>query len=85
MSRDAERELAEDIRRTAGLMESVIDRARRLEVVTPGAVAACVDLWRAWVRTLDRRRRPKTPRLVPRAPPPALTGRGLSMPGCDHG
>jgi hypothetical protein len=56
MSRDAERELAEDIRRTAGLMESVIDRARRLEVVTPGAVAACVDLWRAGGRPLPRRR-----------------------------
>jgi hypothetical protein len=53
---DPEREVLDDIRRTAGYMESVLARARRLDMAVPGAMAACVDLWRAWVRTLDSRR-----------------------------
>jgi hypothetical protein len=55
MSRDAERELTEDVRRCAGLMQSVVEKGQRLGLA-PEAIAACVDLWRAWVRTLDSRR-----------------------------
>ena len=51
----AERELAEDVRRTAGFMESVVTRARRLQVTVPPAVEVCVDTWRGWVRSMDRR------------------------------
>jgi hypothetical protein len=53
---DDRRELLGDIRRTAGYMESVISRARRLDVAVPEAMVACVDLWRSWVRALDSRR-----------------------------
>jgi hypothetical protein len=53
--RNPERELAEDVRRCAGLMEAVVERGRRLNLA-PEAMAACVDLWRAWVRALDSRR-----------------------------
>jgi hypothetical protein len=36
-------------------MEAVVTRARRLDVLAPPAVNACVDLWRSWFRSLDRR------------------------------
>jgi hypothetical protein len=52
---DAERRLADDVRRTAGYMEAVVDRARRLDLPAPPAVSICVDTWRGWVRSMDRR------------------------------
>jgi len=52
---DAERRLADDVRRTAGYMEAVVTRARELDVIVPEAIAVCVDTWRGWVRSMDRR------------------------------
>jgi hypothetical protein len=52
---DAERRLADDVRRTAGYMEAVVNAARRLDVTVPEAIAVCVDTWRGWVRSIDRR------------------------------
>jgi hypothetical protein len=52
---DAERRLADDVRRTAGYMEAVVNAARRLDVTVPEAIAVCVDTWRGWVRSMDRR------------------------------
>ena len=49
------RRLADDVRRTAGYMEAVVTHARRLNVPAPPAVSACVDLWRGWGRSIDRR------------------------------
>jgi len=52
---DERRELADDVRRTAGYMQAVVDRARRLDVPVSEALVVCVDAWRGWFRTLDRR------------------------------
>jgi hypothetical protein len=49
-------QLRDDIRRCAGLMESVVERAQQLDMLAPEPVTTCVDLWRGWVRSLDRRR-----------------------------
>jgi hypothetical protein len=51
---DVQREVAEDARRTVGYMDSVVTRARRADVSVPGGVTACVDVWRGWVRSMDR-------------------------------
>jgi hypothetical protein len=53
-AQDDRRRLADDVRRTAGYMEAVVSRARRLDVLAPPAVSACVDLWRGWFRSMDR-------------------------------
>lgn len=45
-SPDAERRLADDVRRTAGYMDAVVTRARALDVTVPEAIAVCVDTWR---------------------------------------
>jgi hypothetical protein len=52
---DAERRLADDVRRTAGYIDAVVTRARRLNVTVPEAIAVCADTWRGWVRSMDRR------------------------------
>jgi hypothetical protein len=54
-AQDDRRRLADDVRRTAGYMEAVVTRARRLDVAVPEAIAVCVDTWRGWYRSLDRR------------------------------
>ena len=43
------------MRRTAGYMDAVVARARALDVTVPEAIAVCVDTWRGWVRSMDRR------------------------------
>jgi hypothetical protein len=52
---DRRRRVADDVRRTAGYMQSVVEQARRLDMAMPGAIVICVDTWRGWYRTLDRR------------------------------
>jgi hypothetical protein len=52
---DAERRLADDVRRTAGYMDAVVTRARALDVAVPEAIAVCVDTWRGWFRGMDPR------------------------------
>jgi hypothetical protein len=52
---DAQRRLADDVRRTAGYMDAVVTRARALDVTVPEAIGVCVDTWRGWVRSMDRR------------------------------
>ena len=36
-------------------MQSVVEQARRLDMTVPGAIVVCVDTWRGWYRSLDRR------------------------------
>lgn len=50
---DPRSRLAEDIRRTAGLMAAVIQEAARLGVPVPDLAAGCVSAWRYWGRHLD--------------------------------
>lgn len=47
--------LADDVRRTAGYMEAVVTRARRLDVAVPEALTVYIATWRGWFRGLDRR------------------------------
>ena len=49
------RELADDVRRTAGYMEAVLRRARMAELTVPPAVSVCLDTWRGWYRSMDRK------------------------------
>jgi hypothetical protein len=52
---DRRRQVADDVRRISGYMQSVVEQARRLDMAVPGAVVVCVDTWRGWYRNLDRR------------------------------
>jgi hypothetical protein len=53
---DLRSRLAEDVRRTAGLMAAVIQDAARLGVPVPDLAAGCVSAWRRWSRHLEERR-----------------------------
>jgi hypothetical protein len=52
---DRRRRVADDVRRTAGYMEAVVEQARRLDMAVPGAIVVCVDTWRGCYHALDRR------------------------------
>jgi hypothetical protein len=52
---DDPRRLVADAQRAADYMEEVVGRARALGLPAPGALDICVDAWRGWYRTLDRR------------------------------
>ena len=49
---DQRHELVEAIRRTSGLMESVLHLAQRAGRPAPIEVVACVPMWRTWGRRL---------------------------------
>jgi hypothetical protein len=49
---DPRRRLADDARRTTGLMASVIADARRAGADVPDGVTASVTVWRAWAGRL---------------------------------
>jgi hypothetical protein len=46
------RRLVDDIRRLAGLAESVVTAAERLGEQPPEDVTRCVDVWRTWQRRI---------------------------------
>jgi hypothetical protein len=50
---DRRRRLADDARRTTGLMAAVIADAERVHAEVPDGVAASVTVWRAWAGRLD--------------------------------
>ena len=50
---DPRRRLADDARRTTGLMASVIADADRAGADVPDGVAASVTVWRSWADRLD--------------------------------
>jgi hypothetical protein len=45
--------LVEDVRRTTGLMDAVVQRADHLGVEVPPTVMRCALAWRAWLRRLQ--------------------------------
>jgi hypothetical protein len=49
---DPRRRLADDARRTAGLMAAVLTDARRAGADVPDGVAASVTVWRTWAGRL---------------------------------
>jgi hypothetical protein len=49
---DRRRRLADDARRTTGLMASVIADADRAGAEVPDGVTACVTVWRSWADRL---------------------------------
>jgi hypothetical protein len=49
---DPRTRLADDIRRTAGLMAAVVQDAARLGVPIPNLAADCVSAWHRWGRHL---------------------------------
>jgi hypothetical protein len=52
---DPRSRLAEDVRRTSGLMAAVIQDATRLGVPVPDLAAGCARAWRRWSRHLKER------------------------------
>jgi hypothetical protein len=44
--------LAEDTRRTVGLMAAVLADARRASAEVPPSVGACLTVWRSWATRL---------------------------------
>jgi hypothetical protein len=44
--------LAEDARRTVGLMASILADAERASAEVPAGVAACLTVWRSWAGRL---------------------------------
>ena len=44
--------LADDVRRTAGLMAAVVADAERLRVSVPDLALGCASTWRRWARHL---------------------------------
>jgi hypothetical protein len=52
---DRRRRVVDDVRRTAGYMQSVVEQTRRLDMAVPSAIVVCIDAWRGWHRSLDRR------------------------------
>ena len=44
--------LAEDTRRTVGLMAAVLADARRASAEVPPGVGACLTVWRSWATRL---------------------------------
>jgi hypothetical protein len=52
MRSDPRRRLADDARRTAGLMAAVLTHAERAGAEVPDGVAASVTIWRAWAGRL---------------------------------
>jgi hypothetical protein len=44
--------LAEDTRRTVGLMTAVLADARRASAEVPPGVGACLTVWRSWATRL---------------------------------
>jgi hypothetical protein len=44
--------LAEDARRTVGLMAAVLADAERARAEVPAGVAACLTVWRSWAGRL---------------------------------
>jgi hypothetical protein len=53
---DPRARLADDIRRTAGLMAAVVADAERLRVAVPDLVLGCASAWQRWARHLRRER-----------------------------
>jgi hypothetical protein len=49
---DPRARLADDIRRTAGLMAAVVADAERLRVTVPERALDCASAWRRWARRL---------------------------------
>jgi hypothetical protein len=49
---DPRARLADDIRRTAGLMAAVVADAERLKVSVPELALGCVSAWSRWARRL---------------------------------
>ena len=49
---DRRRLLVDDIRRLAGLAESIVTAAKRLGEEPPEDVTRCVAVWRTWQRRL---------------------------------
>ena len=52
MQSDPRRRLADDARRTAGLMAAVLTDARRRGAEVPDALPASVTVWRSWAGRL---------------------------------
>jgi hypothetical protein len=50
---DRQQQLADDLRRLAGLAEAVVGEAHLLGVDVPEDVARCVAAWRSWQRQLE--------------------------------
>jgi hypothetical protein len=53
MAGDRRRRLADDTRRTIGLMAAVVADARRARAEVPDGVTASVTVWRSWAARLD--------------------------------
>ena len=53
MATDRRRRLADDTRRTVGLMAAVVTDARRARTDVPDPVTASLAVWRAWADSLD--------------------------------
>jgi len=53
MVTDRKRRLADDTRRTIGLMAAVLADARRAWAEIPDGVTASLSVWRAWAARLD--------------------------------
>ena len=51
-SEDGRRRLADDARRTTGLMAAVLADADREQADVPEGVGACLAVWRAWAGRL---------------------------------
>lgn len=49
---DPRARLADDVRRTAGLMAAVVQDAERLKVTVPELALGCASAWRRWARHL---------------------------------
>jgi hypothetical protein len=47
--------LAEDTRRTVGLMAAVLADAKRASAEVPPGVGACLTVWRSWATRLAER------------------------------
>jgi hypothetical protein len=45
-----------DIERCAAYQRTIIEEARRLDVMVPSALVVCTEAWRGWHRTLAARR-----------------------------
>jgi hypothetical protein len=53
MTKDEQRlQLADDLRRVAGLLEACVDIAQRLRLPVPADIDACVQLVRGWGRNV---------------------------------